>query len=157
MNIRGAATLAALAHEGQEYKLPVYRSKPFGEAVDYYGFHIMGVVNLVRGYLEESGMDPKNPKYTNILIAAFLHDVAEDTWVGLEDLINLGINMETYYILKALTKKRSGETYFEYIKRVKTNEHAKIIKVCDLNFNLNNAPNDSLAKRYQKALGILAS
>jgi hypothetical protein len=43
----------------------------------------------------------------------------------------------------------------QYIKRVKTNKNAVLIKKLDIQLNLSNNPSQSLIKRYKKALEIL--
>ena len=94
-------------------------------------------------------------------IVAILHDIVEDTDVSLEDLRNMGFPNK---IVKAIDyiSRRNYESYFEYIDRVKTNGIARIVKIEDLKHNL--LPerinlvenNESLKKRYNKALKILS-
>lgn len=143
MNERGAFVISQLAHQNQKY----------GEE-DYFQAHILGVVMLVKNYLSNRNQ-LDTPKGLQIVIAAYLHDVIEDTEVTLDDLLALGMPMEVYYMVNALTR-RKGEEYLAYIRRAKANKGAKIIKVCDLNFNLSRNPKESLIQRYNDALDIMA-
>ncbi len=91
----------------------------------------------------------------------YLHDVLEDTSITEEDLITMGISSEIVSAIKVLTKER-GESYTEYIKRVKKNELARKVKIADLqhNMDLSRIPNPSKRdferlEKYKKALMYL--
>lgn len=68
-------------------------------------------------------------------IVGYLHDVVEDTDYTFEDLKALGINNECLEALKLLTHIKS-EPYDEYIKRIKTCELARTVKINDLTNNM---------------------
>ena len=76
----------------------------------------------------------------------------------LHDVCEAGYDLEKVYdefgpevgdAIDALTR-RAGEVYADYIERVKGNQRAVLVKLADLDDNLNGAP-DSLRKRYEKA------
>ena len=95
------------------------------------------------------------------ILAALLHDVVEDTYVTLDDLRDRGYSDEVVAAVDILTR-RSGEPYSIYIERVSTNELARRVKLADLRHNLQPdrvklLGNDTLVKRYEKALRQLSS
>ena len=90
-------------------------------------------------------------------IVAVLHDVVEDTDVTLEDLRELGYDPEIVEAINHLSR-REGETYEEFIQRIKPNPLARRVKLGDLLDNMDirrNATLDEKAlerfQRYQKA------
>lgn len=89
-----------------------------------------------------------------IYTASLLHDILEDTDCTYEELAD--IDKEVADIVLILTRQQS-ETYEEYIGRVKENETARIVKICDLLDHLASYKTlkPSLKKRYIKALGEL--
>ena len=69
-------------------------------------------------------------------ILAVLHDVKEDCNITDKELIYEGIPV--YFVTKLdFLTKRKNEKYFEYIQRVKSDEHAKEVKNADLDDNMN--------------------
>ncbi len=67
-------------------------------------------------------------------MAAYLHDVVEDTDVTLEDLKALGFPAEVVEAVDCLTK-RDGLPLADYLYRVKTNPLARRVKLADLSHN----------------------
>ena len=87
-------------------------------------------------------------------IIAVLHDVVEDTDVTLAELKKHFPWMVTEEI-DALTR-REGETHFDYIRRIKNNDIATVIKIADIIDNLSDTtPPSSMIDRYMKSLDIL--
>ena len=84
---------------------------------------------------------------------AYLHDVVEDTGIGLDE-IHERFGPEVGSAIDALTR-REGEQYFDFIRRVNEHPEAKQVKLADLHANLKRQPHESLAQRYNKAIGIL--
>lgn len=144
--------LARYAHKGQVY----------GDR-DYFRHHILGVVSNVELYCRYNKIYVGSEKYYILKISAYLHDTLEDSlkdyhiWVN---LIRKSFGEDVLEIVECLTRK-DDETYFEYIQRVKDNEYAKIVKVADIKFNLEEClraggmEGEGLVERYKKALSIL--
>jgi len=73
-------------------------------------------------------------KNTEVVLIALLHDVLEDTDTTFVDLLAMGYSERVVYGVLALTKK-DGESYPEYLDRVKANPDAVKVKLADLNHN----------------------
>lgn len=69
-------------------------------------------------------------------IVAVLHDVLEDTEINEEYLRNAGFSKNVVETVVCLTKKQH-ENYFDYIERVKQNDIARMVKLADLQDNMN--------------------
>lgn len=69
-----------------------------------------------------------------LLAAAVLHDVIEDTDATYADLRTIGMTERVIVAVQAVTKV-PGETYEEYQAKVKSNADAVVIKMCDLRHN----------------------
>lgn len=67
-------------------------------------------------------------------IIAMLHDVVEDSDIAISDLINYGFPSNITDALEAITKR--GESYEEYLKKVKSNALATQVKLEDLRHNM---------------------
>jgi (p)ppGpp synthase/HD superfamily hydrolase len=92
-------------------------------------------------------------------IVAVLHDAVEDSSLTLGDLGRLGYSAEIIEAIDCLTR-REGETYRQYIERLKQNPVAHKVKIADLQDNMaegriQNLQGGGLEKRYQDALKIL--
>ncbi len=69
-------------------------------------------------------------------IVAVLHDVLEDTEISEEYLQSVGFHKNIIEAVVCLTKKQC-ENYFDYIERVKQNDIARMVKLADLQDNMN--------------------
>jgi hypothetical protein len=94
-------------------------------------------------------------------IVALLHDVVEDSAIGLPELTTRGFDRPTLRAVDCLSR-RAGETYTDYIGRVATDEIAREVKLLDIADNLANnrslrATPDVLARiaRYEEAFQTL--
>ncbi|MDO4794230.1 MAG: GTP pyrophosphokinase [Filifactor alocis] len=65
-------------------------------------------------------------------MVALLHDVIEDSEIGMEELDFLNDRQKKALLL--LTH-RKGEDYFNYIERIKADEIARKVKISDLKHN----------------------
>lgn len=106
-----ARQLAKEYHKGQVDKA----------GVDYFNGHITSVVNGVNT-LEEK-------------IVAYLHDILEDTELSYLDLMVLEFSDKVINAVMFLTKDKK-EKYEDYLKRVKSNELARVVKLSDLTNNM---------------------
>jgi (p)ppGpp synthase/HD superfamily hydrolase len=70
------------------------------------------------------------------MMAAVLHDVVEDTEWTLERLREAGFSEEVLEAVDCLTH-REGESYEQFVERVRTNPVARQVKVADLEDNMN--------------------
>ncbi|MDR0922038.1 MAG: HD domain-containing protein [Lactobacillales bacterium] len=107
--VRTALDIATRSHEGQRDKA----------GVDYIE-HPKTVAGFVSLETEKA--------------AAYLHDVLEDTDITADDLINQGIPVEVVQAVQILTKQKN-QNYEEYLKLVKKNPIARIVKMADLRHN----------------------
>lgn len=96
-------------------------------------------------------------------IVAYLHDVIEDTPCQLRDLENAGFSSEIVNAVDLLTRK-TGQSYKQYLKLVKTNELARVVKLADLKHNsdlsrLTHVTENDIKrlKKYQDAIAFLST
>lgn len=86
-------------------------------------------------------------------IVAVLHDILEDTILAEPDLIINGFDLKIIDAVIAITKIK-GETYSDYLARVKNNELARIVKLADLTHNMDitrlHNPTEKDYKRVEK-------
>lgn len=107
-------------------------------------------------HVAESMLDEKRT------IVALLHDVVEDKKITISELLKEGFDVEIVEAIDILTNKE--EDYFEYIKKVSTNEIARDVKIADLKHNmdlsrLSNVTEKDLLRieKYKKCLKYLES
>lgn len=109
----------------------------------YYSYHIHHVHRLVRyhsWYLDNS---------EDYEIVAVGHDLIEDTEWTLDMLREESFSEEVVEAIDAITK-RDGESRRDYLKRVKKNEIALLVKKWDTWTNLEHSVEDGNVKRIQK-------
>lgn len=137
-----AISLATQAHEGQ-----------FDKAGFPYIAHPFRV--MLRLHNEAQGED--------MLIAAILHDVVEDTNITLQEVTG-AFGSKVGYLVDAVSRRRpdldstKDETYFDFIRRVKASgPEAITLKLADIADNTDpRRPRiGSLADKYAKARAIL--
>ena len=94
---------------------------------------------------------------SELVAAAWLHDVVEDTEITIEDLRARGFSERVLATVAAVSRK-DGETYSEFIDRI-VDRDAAIVKTADILHNTSLARSASLpvslAKRYAAALSSL--
>ena len=69
-------------------------------------------------------------------LEAYLHDIFEDTDATVQELLSLGVHEGTISNVITLTK-RKDEDYESYISRIKLNSVASLVKIADLEDNMN--------------------
>ena len=125
-----AKKLAHEKHKNQKRK----------DGVTPYSDHLEGVVNR----LKNLGITDKN-----ILAAAWMHDIIEDTDVTF-DQINEKFGREIAVMILSLSKDKSvakKEIEQQYINQLKNASiEAKIIKLCDISANLKDLSNAPISK-----------
>lgn len=94
-------------------------------------------------------------------ITAVLHDVVEDTSLGLSDLIKYGFSEEVIQAVDALTKKEN-ESRVEAAYRAASNPIARVVKTADVKDNMKleriatpTAKDYARMDEYKKVLEIL--
>ena len=65
---------------------------------------------------------------------ALLHDVLEDSDITVADLLAYGLSNKVVTAVQTLTKKK-GQSYQEYLEKVKSNKLARDVKLADLKHN----------------------
>ena len=68
-------------------------------------------------------------------IVALLHDTIEDTGLTSEKLLQLGYSQNTVDAILSVTRKQ-GESYFDFISRANTNQTGRLVKMADLEDNM---------------------
>ena len=94
-------------------------------------------------------------------IVAILHDVVEDTDVTLEELKEAGFGEDIIHAIDLLTH-RDGVPYLDYVRALKDDPIASVVKLADLNHNSDRSRLSVITKKdeqrflkYQKAKDIL--
>jgi len=133
-----ALAIAAKAHEGAVDK-----------AGAPYIFHPMRVA-------EAASKNAAPGTWDNRYIVGVLHDVLEDsdiTETEIAEALGIGLDSDIMNALRAITKE-PGEPYHEFIERCGRNELARVVKMHDLedNMDLDRIPNPGKAdyKRAEK-------
>ena len=109
--LEDAVSIAALAHRGQKEKA----GAPY----------LLHPLRMMLRMKSEAAM-----------MAAVLHDVVEDTDWTLERLREKGFPEEVLQAVECLTHNE-GESYDEFIERVRKNHIAQEVKIADLEDNMN--------------------
>ena len=84
-------------------------------------------------YINESSL---SIFYQKAYIVALLHDTLEDTDATEQDLRDLGCDDEIINAVIAITRRKDEQYYFDFIERVKQNDIAKLVKIKDLENNM---------------------
>lgn len=126
-----AALIADQAHAGQ-----LYGDKPYMSHVQDVAWRVM-----------------RDPRATpDAVIAAWLHDVVEDTELTMTDLVGrYGLAGAARKAVAALTRE-DGEEYSRYLSRVCRDPIASLVKLHDLQSNLSKGPRPDLRAKYERAL-----
>ncbi len=88
--------------------------------------------------------------------AGWLHDVIEDTKAEIGDLLAAGIPQQVLDLVLILTKG-CGDTYEQYLAKVKQSPQATRIKLADMRHNMINLPPGRQLSKYENALAFLES
>lgn len=131
--VKDASEFASAFHSGQKRR----------DGSDYFLNHVVVVRNHPR-------LRDKSEEYHAV---ALLHDVLEDTDATEADLES---NFMTPVIgaVVAITKVK-GESYEDYLIRVKSNPIAREVKIADILSNLGDNPTDRQILKYSTALPFL--
>ena len=93
---------------------------------------------------------------------ALLHDVIEDSSVTAEELLNAGLPETVVTAVQILSKKK-GQDYQTYLKTVKSNPLARVVKLADLKHNSDLSRLETITdkdleglEKYKKAIDYLS-
>jgi (p)ppGpp synthase/HD superfamily hydrolase len=121
---------------------------------------IIGITSYLDAYHEYifyKDLEKAEYEAIEIGIAGYLHDIVEDTCIGI-DVIELLFGAKIARLVDLVTKKES-ESYMQFIDRVKTCPKATIIKRCDIRHNMDLTRLETITdadltriKKYEKAL-----
>lgn len=91
-----------------------------------------------------------------VIIAAYLHDIVEDTTVTLDE-VEHRFGLRVREITDAMTRrKEAGEDHWTYLERLMHDPLATMVKLADSRDNQAHLPEGhSLHKKYNKTLAIL--
>jgi (p)ppGpp synthase/HD superfamily hydrolase len=67
---------------------------------------------------------------------ALLHDILEDTDTTVDELRGLCCDDDIIQAVVAITRRKDEKLYFDFIERVKGNDLAKLVKIYDLEDNM---------------------
>ena len=123
------------------------------------------------GQVDKAGVDYiQHPLYVASQIkteqekaVALLHDVLEDSDITVADLLAYGLSNEVVTAVQTLTKKK-GQSYQDYLGKVKSNNLARVVKLADLKHNsdllrLKTVSNTDYerVKKYKNAIRYLST
>jgi len=74
--------------------------------------------------------------YKKAMIVGLLHDILEDTDCTEEELREIGCDDEMIDAIKSVTRKKEEQYYFDFIERVKKNDIGRLVKIHDLENNM---------------------
>lgn len=126
--IETAKTLARFAHAGQTRR----------DGFTPYVAHPEAVAHSLRFSSSE------------IIAAAWLHDVLEDTSLDVATMRAAGIPDPVLEAIQLLTKGDEG--YYVYLAKLRKNEIARRVKIADMLHNLSDAPTDAQIRKYAQGL-----
>lgn len=123
------------------------------------------------GQVDKAGVDYiQHPLYVSSQVkteqekaVALLHDVLEDSDITAADLLAYGLSNEVVTAVQTLTKKK-GQSYQDYLEKVKSNNLARVVKLADLKHNsdlsrLKTVSNTDYerVKKYKNAIRYLST
>lgn len=89
-------------------------------------------------------------------IVARLHDIIEDTDTTKNDLLLMGFSPKFVDAVVLLTK-HDGYVYEDYMKAIKANPLAKVVKIADMRANLADSPTKNQIRRYSDGILYLTT
>lgn len=118
-------------------------TKMFKDKVDKGGHPYIGHLTRVYSNIEhEKNQKCEDDKstlslfYEKACVVALLHDIVEDTDITLDDLKEMKFDSEIVDAVDAITRREDETKYFDFIERVKKNDIARIVKIYDLEDNM---------------------
>ena len=98
------------------------------------------------------------------VVAAYLHDVIEDTDTTSAELLDAGVSADALTIIETLTR-HDEVGYEDYLQRIRSNPDALLVKQCDMADNMDPArtallddeTRERLRLKYEKAVALLTA
>ena len=137
-----ARDLAYVYNDGQMY----------GE--NDYSFHLFDVADMVWDWVVDTWTQER---IDTVMAIAWNHDLIEDTDCTYAKMMDAGLSLEVIVAVEALTKVK-GESYEDYISRVRANALALFVKKADTLCNLTQSLKEGNVYRimkYTKQLQLL--
>lgn len=146
LDLDKALHFAKQAHDGQTRKIGLDKGKPY----IIHPFRVFSRI-LDKGII--NGMEVIGP-------AAILHDSIEDGYINgvkvtAQTLLDAGFAQDIVDVVQTLSRDKNKETYFDFIMRVKKNPYAVVVKIADIEDNMNDLEEGSLKDKYRLAKYIL--
>ena len=104
-----------------------------------YILHLYAVGDAVQKEANYKVIDSKSTLaifYKKVYIVALLHDIFEDTSCTEEELREIGCDDEIIDAIKSVTRRKDEQYYFDFILRVSKNDIGRIVKIHDLENNM---------------------
>lgn len=118
--------------------------------------HLYSVANMVD---EEMRRKVENTNsslgifYKKAYIVALCHDILEDTDCPIEELNKaIGGDTEIFDAIVAITRRATEDYYFDFIERIKKNDIARLVKIYDLQHNMDVTRLSKFDKSDQKRI-----
>ena len=125
-------------HTAYDLVSEVFKDKVDKGGKPYIG-HLTRVWSSVEKEKEQKCLDEDSTLslfYEKACVVALLHDIVEDTDITLDDLRAEGFDGEILVAVDAITRRKEENKYFDFIERVKKNDLARIVKIHDLEDNM---------------------
>jgi len=90
--------------------------------------------------------------YRKAVIVALLHDILEDTECTEDELHEIGCDDEIINAIKSVTRKKEEQYYFDFIERARKNDIGRLVKIYDLENNMDVRRLDKFGDYEQKRL-----
>ena len=98
------------------------------------------------------------------VVAAYLHDVIEDTDTTSADLLYAGVSTDALALIETLTR-HDEVAYEDYLQRIRSSPDALLVKQCDMADNMDPArtalldeeTRERLRVKYEKAVAFLTA
>jgi (p)ppGpp synthase/HD superfamily hydrolase len=98
------------------------------------------------------------------VVAAYLHDVIEDTDTTSADLLDAGVSTDALALIETLTR-HDEVAYEDYLQRIRSSPDASLVKQCDMADNMDPArtallddeTRERLRRKYEKAVAFLTT
>ena len=101
---------------------------------EIYVHHLYTVANKAKWLAQSYGFSDKESQMVEQ--CGLLHDIFEDTSCTEQELIDIGIDQQVIEAIKSVTRQQDEEHYFDFIKRASQNKIGKLVKIADLEHNM---------------------